>query len=191
MTKKNKLVRLITSLLVVLLIIGSVGVILHFLGIGKDDITDILNPAFRVEYDSEVYKSDTENIIALPVKGKVRFEVKGTSSYTVDIVPNVTTETDFEYEVDGIKYKYGEEKSLSSAFDLKIYDGAFTIDTDVSYALDNILLKLWGENSKVVIAEHGSFPAYKCVVISSTGEMVELLLCTCIAGITLPENIVF
>lgn len=188
---KSKFVSVIIWLLLLLLVVAGIGAVLHFTGIGKDDKADIDESTFRIEYGGEVYKADTENIIALPEKGKVRFEVKGTSSYSVNIVPNVTPETDFSYTVNGVTYKYGEKTDLSHAFDLKRYDGAFTIDSDDDYTLDSILSKLWQGDNKITIGKRGNFPAYKCEVISSTGETIDLLLTTCITGIKIPENIVF
>lgn len=188
--KKSKIISIITWLLLLLLLVGGIGAICHFAGIGKDDITDIVNPVFRIEYNSNVYKTDTENVIALPKDGRARFEVKGTKSYSAVIVPNVTTETDFTYTVNGKVYPYSGEKDLSKAFDIKCYDNAFTVTTDGDYTLENILFKIWGVET-VTISEHGDFPLYKLIVTSSSGEIVEMLISLTVTGITLPANIVF
>ena len=125
--KKSKILNVITWLLLLLLLVGGIGAICHFAGITKDDITDLVNPAFRVEYDGKVYKTDTENnVIALPTNSQARFEVKGVKGYTVAVAPNVTDETDFTYSINGKAYPYSGE-NLALAFDINYYDGAFAV----------------------------------------------------------------
>lgn len=190
MKKKINFASVVTRLLILLLFVCGIVVTLRFAGIGKDDIKDIITPVFRVEYGGEIYKTDTENLIALPESGEVRFEVKCANSYSVVIVPNVTAETDFSFTVNGLEYPYSGEKDLSRGFELTCYDNAFTINTDEDYTLESVLSKIWGTDN-VTVSEHDTFPLYKLVVTSSSGEKIEILLSFYIMSITLPENIVF
>lgn len=189
--KENKIVRIVTWLLLLLLLVGGIGAVLHFVGIGKDDITDIINPTFRVEYDGNVYKTDTENVLAIPEGGQARFEVKNGGDCSVKIVPNVTAETDFSYIVDGQTYMYSEENDLSVVFDLQVYKGAFTVNFDNATSIESVLSKIWGTD-KIIINDIKSFSFYKIVVTSLSGEVIEILCYVPITGITLsPESIVF
>lgn len=188
--KKSKLLTEIMCGVLLLLLIGSIEAILHFTDIGKDDIVDIVNPTFRVVSSESVFKPDGENIFVLPESGQVRFEVKGTNSYTVAVLPNVTDETDFTYSVNDKTYQFGDEADLSYGFDLKCYDSAFTINAESDYTLVSVLSKLWGIEN-ITVSKNDNSPVYKLVVTSSKGEVVDILLTTCILGITLPENIIF
>lgn len=188
---KSKIISIITWVIVLLLLVGAIGAIIHFTGINKDDITDIVKPVFRVEYDGKVYKADTENVIDLPQSGQARFEVKGTNKYTVIIAPNVTAETDFDYTVNGKTYPYGGEKDLSFAFDLKKYDSAFTLSADNDYSLESVLSKIWGVDD-ISVNEHDNFPLYRIVVTSSNGETIEMLFGSRVDGVIIsPDKIIF
>lgn len=189
-SNKSKLVSFITLIVVLLLLVVAVGAICHFAGIGKDDITDIVNPVFRIEYDGKVYKTDTDNSLALPNSGQARFEVKGVDSFTVKVAPNVTEETDFTYTVNGQTYSYLAEKDLTAVFDLKFYDNAFALDMGTNYGLENVLARIWGTDD-IIVGEHGNFPLYKIVVTASNGEIIEMPFGVSVTGISIPDHIVF
>lgn len=191
--KKSIIKSVITWLLLLLFLAGGIGVICHFVGIDKDDITDIVNPTFRVVSGESVFKADKENVFYLPASGQARFEIKGTKGYTAKVIPNVTAETDFEYTVDGISYPYSGETDLSYAFDLKCYDNVLTINTDSDYTLESMLSKLWGIDKEfVTVNEHENFSFYKLLVTSLNGENVEILLNIQVTDITVyPDKIIF
>lgn len=174
--KKSKFVSVITWLLLLLLLIGCIGLILHFLGIGKDDITDIINPTFRVEYDGNVYKADTENVLALPESGQARFEIKNCESCTVKVLPNVTDETDFTFTADGNERKYSDVSDLTAVFiqTNNVYGEYFIIDCDNDYSLESVLSSALGADSVVIPVAEITDP-YKLVVTSSDGEVIEIL----------------
>lgn len=190
--KKSKIVNLISLFLLLLLLVGGIGAICHFAGISKEDITDLVNPAFRVEYDGKVYKTDTENnVVALPTNSQARFEVKGVKGYTVAVVPNVTDETDFTYLINGKTYPYSGE-NLALAFDINYYDGAFAVVLGDDFSLEYVLSRLWGtDTDTVTVGEHGDFPFYKFVVTSISGEVIELPFGSSVLGLTIPDTIYF
>lgn len=175
MTNKNKtkFISVIVWLLLLLLLIGGVAMVLHFAGIGKDDIIDIVKPTFRVEYGENVYKSETENILDLPESGQVRFEIKNCESCTIKVLPNVTAETDFTFTVNGQEKKYSEVEDLTAAFiqPNNVYGDYFIIDSDNDYSLESVLSKLYGAESVEINAETAIYP-YKMVVTSSSGEKI-------------------
>lgn len=185
--KKSKFV---SSISIIILLLGCIGVVLYLSGVRKDDLTDIINPVFRVEYDDNIYKADTDNIISLPSKGQARFEVKGTDGYSVKVVPNVVEECDFNYTVNGKSYSYFAEKDLSSAFELQSYASAFVLDMSEKYDIESVLSRLWGSDN-ITVGEHESFILYKFVVTSVDGQVIELPFGSSAIKIVLPESIVF
>lgn len=187
--KKSKFVNFVTWLLLLLLLLGGIGVILHFAGIGKDDISDMVNPTFRVEYDGNAYKTDTENIVSISQGGQARFEVKNSGGFTVEVVPNLTAETDFSYSVNGQTHMFSEENDLSGVFGLQVFDGAFTVNFDNATSIESVLSTIWGTED-ITVGERGSFPLYKITVVSSRGETVNIFLYYGITKIELPESII-
>lgn len=171
--KKSKIVNVITWLLLLLLLAGGIGALCHYSGIDKDDVINAVYPVFRVEYGGKTYKSTTANNAVVGLEnGRNRFEVKGTDSFSVVIVPNVTAETDFTFSVGNEDCKYSEETDLSVAFDLQCYDNAFTLTAD-DCSLETILSKIWGK--PVTIGERANIPPYKIVVTSANGEVIDLI----------------
>ncbi len=173
--KRSKIISVITWLLLLLLLVGGIGAICHFAGIGKDDITDIVNPTFRVEYAGKVYKADTENVIVLPKSGQARFEIKNCENCAVKVLPNVNAETDFIFTVDGQEHKYSEVQDLTAVF-IKannVYGDYFVIDCNNDFSLESVLSMLY-DIEQITISEHVNIPPYKIVVTSSNGQVIEL-----------------
>lgn len=109
--KNSKLLTIVTVILSLAVAAIVVGAVLKYTKFGND-IIDVLNPQFRVEYNGVTYTGEG-NEIALLKDGLAKFTVKGTNGYSLEIVPNVTTETDFTYTVDGQDYVYSKEKLTS------------------------------------------------------------------------------
>lgn len=172
--KNSKIVNLITWLLLLLLLVGGIGAICHFSGVNKDDIKDMLNPVFRVEYDGKEY-TGSDNVIDLPTDGQAKFAVKGTNGYKVKVLPNAIAEADITYSVDGTPYAYSEE-NLTSVFvdNDSVYAECFYVNCMQSYALIDVLSRLWG-GRPVEIKDGEINNPYKIVITSSNGEAIELL----------------
>lgn len=189
--KKSKIASVITWLVLLLLLIGAIGAIVRLSGIGKDDITDMIKPTFRVEYDEKSYTVDNQNSVVLLKGNEAEFAVKNGNKFSVRVLPNVTEETDFTYTVNGKTYLYSGEKDLTEAFGIKIFENTFVIDMSRDYSLENVLSKVWGGET-VTVGEHGSFPYYKLVVTSSDGKTVEMVLQFDVSKVVLtPDIIVF
>ena len=174
---ENKIVSVIIWLLLLALLVGGVAMVLHFAGIGKDDITDIFKPTFRVEYGENVYKTDTENILDVPLSGQARFGIKNCESCTIKVLPDVTAETDFTFTVNGQEKKYSEVEDLTAAFIRKnnVYGDYFIIDFDENYAVESVLSRVY-ETNNVEVGERTVTYPYKIVVTSSEGEKIEISL---------------
>lgn len=173
--KNNKFLNFLTTLIVLFLLIGIIGAIVYFTGIGKS-ITGQFGE-FRVAYDGQTYKqADTENVLSVSNTGLARFDVGGTDNYTVKIVPNVTDETDFTYTVGDNTYYFGGESDLTYCFAIEAYEGYFVIDCDNDYSVTGILSHVWGSDD---ISVDGALPShpYKMVVSNSSGGRIELELC--------------
>lgn len=187
--------KLIAWLLVLFLLFGCIGVLFYLLKIDKDDIVSILKPEFYVEYDGQVFETGTENVITLPESGQARFDVKNCESYIVQILPNVTDETDFIYTVKGEEYRFSDITGLTAAFfeSDNIYGNYFIIDCDKDYSLGNVVSSTLG--ASVTINDSVENP-YLLVVTSSDGKKIEIAFGGVynyidVTGISLPESIVF
>lgn len=141
--KKSKIVSFISIIIFLLVIVFAVGLIFRYTKAG-DKIKDLVNPAFRVEYGGIDYK-DGNNEIVLPKDGQVKFNVKGVESYKVRVTPNVTSETDFSYEIGNEVYIFGEA-DLNKFFvtDNSIKNGYFVIDCTQDLSIESVLSEIHG-----------------------------------------------
>ncbi len=141
--RKSKFMSALSVLIMLLVIALAVGLVFKYTKAG-DKIKDIVDPAFRVEYDGKDYDGEN-NVIALPTKGQAQFKVKGAESYKVSITPNVTSETDFTYEIGNTIYSYGQA-DLSNVFisNDSIKNGSFYLNCLADYSLESVLSKIHG-----------------------------------------------
>lgn len=154
--KKSVLMSAMSVFAVLLVIVLAVGLVFKYTKAG-DIVKDWLNPAFRVEYNGIDYQNG-DNAIILPKSGHARFIVKGVDSYKVRVVPNVTTETNFSYEIGNEVYLFGEA-DLSKYFVTadSIKNGYFIIDCSQDLSLESVLSKIHG-GSKVVLNGNVKYP---------------------------------
>ncbi len=139
--RKSKFMSALSVLIMLLVIALALGLVFKYTKAG-DKIKDIVDPAFRVEYDGKDYDGEN-NVIALPTKGQAQFKVKGAESYKVSITPNVTPETDFTYEIGNTVYSYSQT-DLSKVLISGTKDGSFYINGLDDYSLESVLSKTHG-----------------------------------------------
>lgn len=139
--RKSIFKSLLTAVVILLVIALAVGLIFKYTKAG-DRIRDLVNPAFRIEYDGKNYEGKN-NVIALPAEGQARFKVKGAESYKVMLTPNVTSETDFEYETNDGLYRYSQT-DLSKVFTYTVKNGILYFNCLEDYSLESVLSKLHG-----------------------------------------------
>ncbi len=125
--KKNKrIISLIASLLVVILLLGAIGFIAKFTnGFTSDMQTFYLSVDGKdvLSYSSG-HVSNTTN----PLKVDVKYlSLDDINDYSVKVIPNVNTEENLEFYVNGAKYSLKHEKDLTAGFDIVKEDGFFTI----------------------------------------------------------------
>ena len=171
--KKSKFLSIVLVVAVVLVILLAFGGLSKCSAV-KDKVTDIISPSFGVELDGKTYKGDG-NCIQLPSKGQVIFNVKNGGGYRVEVKPNVTAETDFDYSVGDKTYPYGGEDLTASFIDSKqIFGEMFVIDCDQNMSLQSVLSRVWGGAEVSVTVPEGVW-LYKLVVTSAGGGTVSFL----------------
>ena len=172
--KKSKLVKILVWLFFLLLLVGGIGAIFHFSGIGKDDITDIVKPVFRIEYNGKSYQGDN-NVFTLPKSGQARFVVKNCENCSIKVFPNVTEERDFTFTVYGQEHKYSEIKDLTTAFikSNNLYSDGVALDCDQKYDLSSVLNRLY-DGAEVTTVPYGDY-LYRLVFTSDKNETISFL----------------
>lgn len=139
--KKSSLNSAVALLVYLLAIVLVVGLVCKYTGAG-DKIDDLLNPAFRVEYNGADYSGEN-NVICLPNDGQARFKVKGAESYKATLKPHVTPETDFTYEIGNTVYSFSQA-DLGKAFlgTDNVKNGDFYLNCLADYSLESVLSKI-------------------------------------------------
>ena len=184
--RKSKLLSFIAVLIVLVLLTLGVGAILKFTRLG-DDLTDLLDTSFRVEYNGISY-TVKNNEIYLPKGEQARFDVKSVNGYKVTITPNVTANTDFIYTVDGVDYKYSETnitKVFLSQDNMQI--GYFKLNALDDYFLESVLSKTY-EGKTVFVYNDIASPYLLTVMANDT----TISFVICLDNIRLnPSTVVF
>lgn len=129
--------------------------------------------AFKIEYNGKIYQGENNELI-LPKEGKVKIQVKGANGYEVEILPNVTEETDFMFYADDYSFPFSVHE-FDSAFlgadDLNA--SCFYINCNKDYSLKTVLSEQYGGANIVLPDSVPAFP-YKMVVTSSDGEKISI-----------------
>ncbi len=120
-----------------------------------DKVKDKLDTTFRVEYNDEVYTGE-ENKLTLPQSGTATFTVKGVDSYTVKVLANVDSSTDFSYTVNGDTYWFSQV-DLNKALNGSVSNGAYVIDCEQDLSVKGLLTR-YHENAEVVVDEPSIYP---------------------------------
>lgn len=146
----------VTVIIYMLVIVLAVGLIFKRTSVG-DKIEDLIDPTFRVEYDGTDYSSEN-NVITLPKDGQAQFKVKGAESYKVTLTPNVTSETDFTYEVGNTVYNFSQA-DLSKVFigSDSVKNGSFYLDCTADYSLESVLSKIH-DGAEIKLNGNTAFP---------------------------------
>ena len=128
----TKVIKIISWILIVLLLIGAAGAIVHLAddsdngGIGGDH-TDPTEGDFMLEINdrnivgsAQGFKVATD--IPLTVTVKYGDEDKQADGYSLAIVPNKLSGKDFDFTLDGEPYSFHSETDLTKGFNIE-YDG--------------------------------------------------------------------
>lgn len=169
--KKRGLSSVITVIVSLLVIVLAVGLIFKYTKAGEK-IEDLINPAFRVEYNNYKY-SDGLNAVDLPDEGYARFKVRGTEFYSIRVTSYVTPETDFTYEIDNTVYTFGKA-DFTKLFvtDSSIQDGYFLIDCSQDFSIESMLSKLH-DGAEIKLNGNAEFPYM--ITFSGKGKAVKFI----------------
>lgn len=145
------IIKLLLFLLIIGIIVCSIGVFLKDTDVGQD-ITDLFDPAFYVEYNGRKYQG-TNNAINLPRGKEVRFNVSSLQGYRVAVTVNIPAGTYYTYSVDGLTCKLTSETSLTKAFlsSDNVHVDYFTLDVMDRTWLVDVLSKVYDGKSIDVI----------------------------------------
>lgn len=125
MIRGNKFITALFYIALVLVIAGIAGFVLKLTNGG----TDTFKFFYLTNEKGDVYGSTDKVRLACnkETKFSVQYTFSDSKGYSVQVLPNVTDETEFDYTVDGEDYKFSDIKDLNDAFKVKQYDDYFTV----------------------------------------------------------------
>lgn len=148
-TKKNDTAtKIVSYVLFLLVLLACLALLIQCVNGGKEDL--------RVEHDGERIVSDAE--MKLSTETALRFDVKYASDrsrgYDVAIVSNATRDTDFDFTVDGVTYKYADESEYTpdfkSCFDFQKKDDYFTLILHDDMTMQSIFDQIYADHDVVI-----------------------------------------
>lgn len=175
MKKHGNAGKIVSVVIVLAVLIVAVGLVAFFTNGFTSDFK-----TFYVESNGKKILTDINGFVLQP-ETENRFDVKYTfgkvnkevSGYSVKIVPNVNSDNDFDFTVDGEIYSFGAESELTKGFDIAYEKDYFTLSggfsmqsvleriypeqtvafnhNDVNYEVDNFTLLIYSYNNEAVI----------------------------------------
>ena len=125
MIRGNKFITALFYIALVLVIAGIAGFVLKLTNGG----TDTFKFFYLTNEKGDVYGSTDKVRLACnkETKFSVQYTFSDSKGYSVQVLPNITDETEFDYTVDGEAYKFSDIKDVTDAFKVKQYDDYFTV----------------------------------------------------------------
>lgn len=185
--KKSALYTALTVIVSLLVVALAAGLIVKYTRVG-DTVKDIFDTTYRIEYDGETYTT-ANNVVAFPREGRAEFKVKGATSYSVTLSPNVTAETDITYEIDNTVYNYSQtDISKVLVGTDSIQNGKFCLVALTDYSLSNVLSKA---HNGAAVALNGELSQPYKLSFTADGMTISFLLEDTIRGITLSQTAIY
>ena len=186
---KTKITKLITSILLALLLVGSIGLIAHFTNGFKEDFK-----TFYVTYAGKDILSEKSKL-ELPRGEEHRFDVtyifedldeeSGSKGYSVEVVSNIGKDKEFAYTVDGEKIMYVDGMYLTNAFQIEKQDTYFTLTLPKDISLEKILESVYEKDVEVPSDVEAMEPYLYTLVVTSYDESVTYYIdCAFYRGVT-------
>lgn len=134
--KKNtgkSILSVVVWLLLVALLLGVVGFFARF----TNNFTSGFS-TFYVEFGDKQITNDKDSYV-FEKDSEYRFDVgyslaflnkDGKNGFSVQVLPNITDETNFEFTADDERYLYSDIKDLTACFNVRCYDSYFTLTAD-------------------------------------------------------------
>lgn len=173
---KTKIVKIITSVLLALLLVGTMGVIAHFTNGFREGFK-----TFYVNYKGEDILSEKSGL-ELSRGEAHRFDVTyifedlneetEPKGYSVEIVSNVEKGKEFEYSVDGEKITYVDGMYLTNVFQIDRQDTYFTLTLPEDISLVKVLESVYEKDVEVLNNVEATEPYLYTLVVSSYDESV-------------------
>ena len=173
---KTKIVKIITSILLALLLVGTMGVIAHFTNGFREDFK-----TFYITYEGEDILSEKSGL-ELSRGEAHRFDVayifedldkeEEPKGYSVEIVSSVEKGKEFEYTVDGEKISYVDGMYLTNAFQIEKQDTYFTLTLPEDISLEKVLESVYEKDVEEPNDVESAEPYLYTLVVSSYDESV-------------------
>lgn len=173
---KTKIAKIITSVLLALLLVSSIGLIAHFTNGFREDFK-----TFYVTYKGEDILSEKSSL-ELPRGEEHRFDVTyifegldeetEPKGYSVEIVSNVEKGNEFKYVVDGEKITYVDGMYLTNAFQIDKQDTYFTLTLPEDISLKKVLESVYEKDVEAPNDLERMEPYLYTLIVSSYDESV-------------------
>ena len=189
--KQGKFGKILTYILMVLILLGTVGFIAHYTGgfTGKFK-------TFSVECNGKEVMTSANGFTTsvnepLFVKVKYAFGGENVSGYSLKVVPNVLVGKDFDFMVDGYVYSYQAEKDLTDGFDVEYGENFFNIKPKGT--LTEILQAIYPNSVIEDCSQYSYENMFKLIVFSYDEESSVLIHFSVpeeVWGITLDKEVI-
>lgn len=157
MNRKNNMINTVVAILSILLVIAIVGFVFKFTNGLNEDLK-----TFYIEHNGKQIVA-TDSQMTFDTESEHRFDCKYISnpdnnSYNLEVIPNVTEETDFNYTVDGVAYTWKDAEDITACFTIDKQNGYFIISFPAEFSMETVLASLYPEK-EVVISD--TLPLYQ------------------------------
>lgn len=182
---------IIVAIVSLLLLVGALGMIIHFTGGGTHDFA-----TFYLTYGDQTIMDTTSGFVLDPRGENVfnmhyTFDEEKKNAYEVEIKGNDNYA--FTYTVDGEEYEFNGSVDFTDYFDVVTEETFFTVDG--SYAIDSILKEK--HNGAEIVLPDGlpGCEEYFIMTVSSTTQNSSITIYLksdlLMQGVVLPDGLVF
>ena len=170
---KRKITRIISYIITFVLLVGMIGGAAYMAKImlGSYD-------SFSVGYKDEVYFEDIVNKV-FPFNSELTFNVDYDYNklvvdkqygYTVKVVPAVSAETDFAFDIGDHSYMFSDEQDITSAFNVVLSDNSFSLV--IPGNISDVLEVIYGGSDIKVPELDNDKDYYKLIVTAFDGTEI-------------------
>lgn len=175
--KPSKWSKILTYVLVVLLIFGVIEAAVYFLLPSENkngkytDFTVAFNGnAVALESEMTIYAGQNyEFTVAYSNEGEA---IENPYDFSVDIIPNATLATEFQYTVDGEEKWFTDLVSMKDAFSIEMTDNGFTLQAPEAFTMQDILSQVY-TGKTVDVPDNIEYGKYFTLVVSSYDNAVQ------------------
>lgn len=165
--KNNQVVNIIIAILSVLLVVAVIGFVFKFTNGLNEDLK-----TFYIEHNGKQIVA-TDSQMTFDVESEHRFDCKYLSTpdednlFNVEVIPNVTEKTDFNFTVDDVSYKWSELKDLTACFTINKQHNYFIITFPADFSMQSVLNSLYRDKDVVISDTLSLYQYYYTLHISN------------------------